>query len=209
MQRHNWIARLKEELLQPLPGIEAQLRMSPTVRRPVAADIPLKNSGVLLLLYMHDGYLKTVFIKRTVYNGVHSGQISLPGGMFENSDGSLCHTALRETMEETGMPMKEASIIGKLTSLHIPVSNINVFPFVAVSEQRPEFSPDPTEVQYLIETNIEEFFNPLNKKKETIQIAGTAIEVPYFDIRGNHIWGATAMIVSEFLEIVNKIGSKE
>jgi 8-oxo-dGTP pyrophosphatase MutT (NUDIX family) len=205
MQMHNWVSRLKEELLQPLPGIEAQLRMSPPFRRPVATETPLKNSGVLLLLYLHEGRIYTVFIKRTEYNGVHSGQISLPGGMFKKSDSSLSYTALRETMEETGMPVKEASVIGQLTRLHIPVSNINVFPFVAVSNKRPDFIPDPTEVQYLIETSLDDLLNPLNQKTKIMQIAETAIEVPYFDVRENHIWGATAMIVSEFLEVYKSV----
>jgi len=201
----NWVLQLTEELTRPLPGIEAQFRMSPQVRRPVAADRPLKKSGVLILLYPQEESIYTVFIRRTEYDGFHSGQISLPGGMFKKSDDSLSCTALRETYEETGMLIEEASVIGQLTCLHIPVSNINVFPFVAVSDKRPNFIPDPTEVQYLIETRLDELFNPLNCKSRIMQVAGKEIEVPYFDVRGNHIWGATAMIVSEFLEIVRKI----
>jgi 8-oxo-dGTP pyrophosphatase MutT (NUDIX family) len=201
----NWVLLLTEKLSQPLPGTEAQLRMAPAMRQPVAADRPLRKSGVLILLYPYEGSIYTVFIRRAEYDGLHSGQISLPGGIFEKSDDSLSFTALRETMEETGMPIEEAGIIGQLTCLHIPVSNINVFPFVAVCDKRPDFIPDPTEVQYLIETSLDELFNPLNCKKKIMKIAGKEIEVPYFDVRGNRIWGATAMILSEFLEIVGKI----
>jgi hypothetical protein len=76
---------------------------------------------------------------------------------------------------------------------------------VAVSNKRPEFVTDSREVQYLIETRVEELLNPSNHKKETMQIAGMSLEVPYYDIQGHHIWGATAMIISEFLEIARKI----
>jgi 8-oxo-dGTP pyrophosphatase MutT (NUDIX family) len=197
----NWVTILTEEFKKPLPGVEAQQRMSPLVKLPATTDLPLKKSGVLLLLYPHEEDVYTVFIKRTEYDGIHSGQISLPGGMFEKTDGALSNTALRETMEETGMLLKEAKIIGQLTCLHIPVSNIHVFPFVAVCNKRPDFIPDPIEVQYLIETRLDELFNPLNHKNMIMQITGSALTVPYFDIQGNPIWGATAMIVSEFLEV--------
>jgi hypothetical protein len=89
--------------------------------------------------------------------------------------------------------------------LHIPVSNILVFPFVAVSNQRPDFVHDNTEVQYLIETPVDELLKPMNCKSKIMHIQGEAIQVPYFDIQDNHIWGATAMIISEFLEVIRKI----
>lgn len=201
----NWVKRLKYELQQPLPGTEAQLKMSPLVSRPVATDKPLKKSAVLILLYPFDKQIFTVFIKRTEYQGVHSGQISLPGGIFKKSDIDLSNTALRETMEETGIPADQIEIIGKLTYLHIPVSNISVYPFVALFRNRPEFHPDSFEVQYLIETSLDEFFNPLNRKLKDMTFGTYGLEVPYYDIRDNHIWGATAMIMSEFLEVVKRI----
>jgi 8-oxo-dGTP pyrophosphatase MutT (NUDIX family) len=205
----NWVTILTEEFKKPLPGVDAQLKMSPLMKRPAASDLPLKKSAVLLLLYPHEEAIYTLFIKRTIYNGIHSGQISLPGGMFEKTDCTLSNTALREAMEETGMPVKEAKIIGQLTCLHIPVSNIHVFPFVAVCNKRPDFIPDSIEVQYIIETRLDELLNPLNHKNMIMQITGLAVRVPYFDIQGNSIWGATAMIVSEFLEVVKIVTSNQ
>jgi 8-oxo-dGTP pyrophosphatase MutT (NUDIX family) len=201
----NWKEQLASELQKPLPGVDAQLRMSPAMRRPVSGEYPLKNAGVLILLYPHGNRICTVFIKRTEYEGVHSGQVSLPGGMFEEEDGSLMNTALREAKEETGIDVLSVTIIGKLTPLHIPVSNVNVHAFVGVTDNRPAFIHDPSEVQYLIEESLDEILNEVNHKTKSMTLFGNEVLVPYFDIQGNHIWGATAMIISEFAEIAGRV----
>ena len=201
----NWKEKLEAELKKELPGVEAQLRMSPEVRRPVSVEYPLKNAGVLILLYPDRNRICTVFIKRTEYEGVHSGQVSLPGGMFKEEDGSLMHTALREANEETGIDIRSVTILGKLTPLHIPVSNVNVHAYVGVTGSRPVFIHDPAEVQYLIEESLGELLNEVNHKTKSMTLLGNEVVVPYFDIKGNHIWGATAMIISEFSEILKKV----
>ena len=201
---NNWISGLSEELQKPLPGAEAQLRMAPSLRKTASSDKPFRKSGVMLLLYSCNASIHIVFIKRTEYEGVHSGQVSFPGGMYEETDITLANTALRETMEETGIPVDEVKIIGQLTPLNIPVSNTDVFPYVGVSQNRPIFKHNPSEVEYLIEVRIDELLDPLKQKQKTISIAGNDIEVPYFEIQNNHIWGATAMILSEFLEIFRR-----
>jgi 8-oxo-dGTP pyrophosphatase MutT (NUDIX family) len=200
----NWMEELEKELTKSLPGTKAQTRMASSLRRPMVDAQPARNGSVLILIYPRDGNLHTVFIKRTEYEGVHSGQVSFPGGMSETGDASPADTALREAVEETGISYTEVKIIGKLTSLHIPVSNVNVFPFVAVTDNRPSFVPNPVEVQYLIEARIEDLANPLNLKTKIMDIMGNEVEVPYYDIHENHIWGATAMILSEFMEVVEK-----
>ena len=200
----NWIELLKKELSKPLPGAETQFKMASSLRRLATNDKPYKSGSVMILVYLYQGFLYTVFIKRSEYEGVHSGQISFPGGMSEESDDSWEYTASRETGEETGIPVSVISVIGQLTPLHIPVSNVHVYPVVGIIESRPDFIPDPDEVQYLIETRLEDLINPSNRKIKLMKIAGQAIEVPYFDIQDNHIWGATAMILSEFLEVVKR-----
>lgn len=201
-----WIKRLEEELTKPLPGKEAQLRLSPPDRGN-SEYLPhnAKKSAVLILLYWNDGEFKTVFIKRAEYDGIHSGQVSLPGGVYEHIDGNMRNTALRETREETGLSPDNIRVIGTLTSLHIPVSNYLVYPFVGFCANEPEFHPDPVEVSYLIETGIAELLKPENRKHKIMKIGEGEIEIPYFDIHDNHIWGATAMIISEFLDIVQRI----
>jgi 8-oxo-dGTP pyrophosphatase MutT (NUDIX family) len=153
-----------------------------------------------------DNEIFTVFIKRTEYKGVHSGQISLPGGLYKHSDEDLKYTALREANEETGIEIKDVNMLGKLTSLYIPVSNIQVFPYVGVSKRRPVFKPDPFEVKYIIETPLSHLLDSENQKHKIMQIGENEIEIPYFDMHGDHLWGATAMIMSEFLEVVKQVG---
>lgn len=199
------VKKLGEELSKPLPGVEAQLRLSPPARHIFEADKSVRASAVLIVLYPVEQKTHTVFIKRAEYNGVHSGQVSLPGGMFNSSDDNLQRTALRETREETGVQEQDVEIIGNLTKLYIPVSRVNVFPFVGICHSRPKFTPDPYEVKYLIETDLEELSDPANQKQKIMLIGDHEIEIPYFDIRGDHIWGATAMIMSEFMEIIKKI----
>jgi 8-oxo-dGTP pyrophosphatase MutT (NUDIX family) len=198
----HWEYLLEQELQKPLPGIEAQLRMAPEMRRPINSDRPLRDGGVMILVYPHKCMWHTVFIKRTEYDGIHSGQVSFPGGIYEDHDITLVNTALRETQEETGLPVSMVTVIGQLTLLHIPVSNVNVHPFVGRVEYHPEFMPDPSEVQYLIEVSLDELLNEEHHKTSRMSVLGRDISVPYFDIQGNRIWGATAMILSEFLEVV-------
>jgi 8-oxo-dGTP pyrophosphatase MutT (NUDIX family) len=200
---------LAYELKRPLPGIEAQLKMAPGMRRPETDTLPLRNGGVLILLYPHHGQVFTVFIKRTEYDGVHSGQVSFPGGIYEEEDGSLMNTALREAMEETGLEISEVTVIGNLTSLHIPVSNIQVQAYVGIAKNRPVFRHDPVEVQYLIEESLDELLNSSNQKSRMMVILGNEVSVPYYDLRGNQVWGATAMILSEFLELVRRGTSRD
>jgi 8-oxo-dGTP pyrophosphatase MutT (NUDIX family) len=201
----DWIAGLKEELGRPLPGSEVQRRMAPSVIRPGKSRLPMRDSGVLILLYPVMEQLYTVFMKRPEYRGPHSGQISFPGGKFEEGDLSMVDTALRESHEEIGLPRDAVQVLGQLTSLPIPVSNYKLLPVVGFVSEKPHFITDPGEVEYLIEAEIRFLLKAEIIKKETMMLGDQFIEVPYYDIYGHHVWGATAMILSEFLEIAGKI----
>lgn len=141
-------------------------------------------------------------MKRTLDNTPHSGQISFPGGRFEPGDNSLQDTALRETEEELGISSSEIEILGHLTPLQIHVSNMEVKPFIGVSYKKPLFKPNPREVDYLIEVKVKDLLNPGIIERKVEYIRGNKIEMPYYNIRDNHIWGATAMMLSEFLDIL-------
>ncbi|MFH1161490.1 MAG: CoA pyrophosphatase [bacterium] len=160
-------------------------------------------SSVLILLYPFEGDIFTVFMKRPDYGGVHSGQISLPGGKYEPADGDLKTTALRESQEEIGIFPKDVRIIGKLTDLYIPPSRYLVTPYVGWAPQRPAFVRDPKEVDEIIEIRINVLF-----KDETISVRkiklplGMHIKAPAFVVNKQVIWGATAMILSEFWDVI-------
>lgn len=201
---YKWFSILKSELLKPLPGPEAQLRMSPSFRRPAETVLPAGRASVAVLLYIRQQEICTIFIRRTEYDGVHSGQISFPGGMHEYCDDSLIITVLRECEEEIGISRNSLNIIGRLTELHVPISNVDILPVVAIVNGQPLFVPNPEEVEFIIEARLKDLANPLNIKRKMIRIGDFEIETPYYDINNHHIWGATAMILSEFLEVVKK-----
>jgi 8-oxo-dGTP pyrophosphatase MutT (NUDIX family) len=205
MQITDWIATLKKELKKPLPGTAAQMLMAPSLRRPANVPIPMRNSGVLLLLYPVNDRLFTVFMKRTEYGGPHSGQISFPGGKFEDGDRSLVETALRESREEIGISPDAIEVLGTLSPLHIPISNFRILPVIGFMPEKPVFTTDSHEVDYLIETALEVLLKPEIVKTKTMMFGDLSFEVPYYDIDGNHLWGATAMMLSELLEVVRRM----
>ena len=201
----DWITGLKEEFRRPLPGLPAQMRMAPSVIRSGKSALPVRDSGVLLLLYPAGVSLSTVFMKRPEYGGPHSGQISFPGGKSEKGDDSLIDTALRESHEELGISPPSVDVLGTLTPLTIPVSRFKVLPVVGFLPEKPRFIPDPEEVEYLIEVEMRLLMKAGIVKREILTLGDQPVEVPYYDIYGHHVWGATAMILSEFLEIVRQI----
>jgi len=198
-ESHKRIAKL---LKKPLPGRHAQLKMAPVLRTEKTSDRDTREAGVLILLYPRDGELYTVLIQRPVYQGVHSGQISFPGGKQEPGDCDLVHTALRETHEEVGIPPTQIEVLGKLTPLYIPVSNHMVQPVIGTLPDPPRMTPDEIEVDRIYEIRLHGLMEPgCLIQNETILVNNRKIQAPFFRYDGLRIWGATAMILSEFLEI--------
>lgn len=206
---------LKEQLRRDLPGPEAQSKLEPEIRRilrqkAVSTSQTARESAVLLLLFPKSDQLQLLFIQRAEYDGVHSGQIAFPGGRFENTDITLETTALRETAEETGIPANEINIIGKLTSLYIPPSNFNVHPFVGIINSEPTFFPDPVEVAKVLPIPVFELQKPEIIQQKTITTSdGYVLDVPCYVYDDHTIWGATSMILSEFLEVVSAASNPE
>jgi len=203
------IEELKQKFLRPLPGALSHLKMSPRNRvDDLSGDNPMmplaRRSAVLVLLFPDQGQLKTVFIKRSVYNGVHSGQISFPGGQYETTDDSFEATALRETNEEIGVPGDKIQLIGRLTDFYIPPSNFLVKVYVGYTSQKPEYIPDKKEVQSVVEVNVEDLYdgNNITQKEFYSTSRNGVVNAPTYVISGVEIWGATAMIVSELLDVL-------
>ncbi len=197
---------LRQCFSHQLPGLDAQLTMAPPHRK---EDLQLflhyreaKKSSVLIIFFEESGIYNVVFIKRTEYNGAHSGQISFPGGKWEKSDIDLYHTALRESEEEIGIDTSLVTYCGKLTDLYIPPSNFIVSPFVVVYNKRVPFKPDPSEVAEILEIPFNFLLTPNAVQQTTIKISnGYPLLVPCFNFQENIIWGATAMIMSEMINL--------
>jgi 8-oxo-dGTP pyrophosphatase MutT (NUDIX family) len=201
-----FLRRLRFDLSQPLPGQAAHRQMAP-YPRPLdnpADDQPrpdTRRGGVLVLFYPQRGQVFLPLILRPTYLGVHSGQIGFPGGGYEAGDQDLTATALREAHEEIGVPADAVTVLGHLSPLYVFASNYLVFPSVAWAQQRPKFRIDPYEVAQLLEVPIHDLLNEQNRRTEVWQLRGRVANVPFFDIQGQKIWGATAMMLSELLTI--------
>jgi len=194
--------RIRKRLKESLPGFEYQERMSPKPRKYLDEKFPLKKAAVLILLFPLDEIIHIAFIKRSVYDGPHSGQISFPGGMFEEGDQDLSNTALRETMEEIGINPKEIHLLGNLSTLQIPVSQFEVSPYVAYTKYTPRFVLDPKEVQEIILIPLHKLADKSIISNEIRILGNIRYTIPFYKINENKIWGATSMILSEFLKIM-------
>jgi 8-oxo-dGTP pyrophosphatase MutT (NUDIX family) len=200
----SWKTSLRNALKPPLPGPVAQEKMAPSERlqryNPGDSSEAIQSS-VLILLYPSAEGLKIPFIQRPLYQGPHSGQISLPGGKREATDKNNWETALRETREELGISTDAVEYLGELTQLYIPNSHFFVSPQVGYIHQNLHFNPSPFEVSEVIEASAHLLLTQAFKTKKIHHIQGITIEAPYYDADGKHIWGATAMILSELIEV--------
>jgi 8-oxo-dGTP pyrophosphatase MutT (NUDIX family) len=200
-----FVQQLRHDLQQPLPGRPAQFVMAPRPRPGADGQdnpgVDARQSGVLVLLYPHAGEVHLPLILRPNYGGVHSGQVGFPGGGYEPQDTDLVATALREAQEEIGVPPGEVQLLGRLSPLYIPPSNYSVQPTLGWMDHRPDFHIDPHEVALLIEAPLVEFLHPGNRRAEVWQLRDRSAEVPFFQVRDQIIWGATAMILSELLAL--------
>jgi len=196
---------IERALKMTLPGYDAQRRRSPSHRTfaPPAGKGPPFTGAVLLLLYPgEDDELLIPLTVRTQNVAVHKGQVSFPGGACEPQDDSLSHTALREACEELGVCGDEVRIMGALTPLYIEPSNFCVHPFVAWLHYRPAFVPQAIEVSEVLEVPVSHFLDERNISVEEWLIEGAIRSIPYFGVHGHKVWGATAIILSEFAAVL-------
>lgn len=161
------------------------------------------KAGVLILLYPVNTQIRVVLTRRTENVDRHQSQISFPGGRVEPEE-TLEQAALRETCEELGIPPDSIRILGRLTPLYIPPTNYCVYPFVACMNSAPRFKPSPFEVAEILEIPLEHLLDPGTSREEVWTLRGKNVEVPFYFFNSRKIWGATAMVLAEFLELVPK-----
>lgn len=198
-------ALLKQKLSGSLPGTDAhalyQARSLSGNKWPKRKPGPDTRIGaVLILLMKQNDNWHFPLIVRTASKGVHSRQISLPGGGAEANDKSLADTALREAWEEIGTPIENLILLGNLSPLYVFASNYMVTPYVAVLNQTsktptPVFVPSPAEVESILLPPLSDLLLP--RRTANLKVRGIALEAPYFNLCENIVWGATACILSE------------
>jgi len=200
---------LEKRLREPLPGPAAHEAMRPI---PVGRKIPNfthktppRPGSVLILLYPDAGRIIFPLIKRSEYSGLHSGQVSFPGGKAEGKEDNM-ETALRECNEEIGIDKREVKVIGKLSNFFVIPSNFIVTPVVGFVSSKPALVADPVEVAKILHADIESILPDTAMLKAEIIAAQTyQMMAPHFEIENEVVWGATAMMLNEFRTVLKEI----
>lgn len=198
---------LRRRLAEPLPGLAAQLRMAPDPRTWPEEGAVLRPAAALLLIYP---LAREWYVPLTVRgSGLrhHTGQVSLPGGRLDHPDESVEQAALREAQEEIGVAPNTVEIIGRLTPVPIAVSGHLLHPVVGIAEKRPDFSIAAPEVERLVEFPVARLLEPDavgSEQRVRPQPTRVVQTIPYFDVAGARIWGATAMVLAEFAALLER-----
>ena len=204
IEEEKLISELRDVLSKELPGIKSQLIVAPPFRANSFTDkdvMEARKASVVFIIYPNDNKWEGVLIKRASYDGVHSKQIAMPGGEREPGDASDLETAIRECEEEIGVSLVKAQIIGALSPLYIPPSRFYVRPYLAYLNAKPQFNIDPKEVGEVLFVSLERLCS--DNLWAEFEIKGN--KVPGFELDGNVVWGATAMMLAEISDCCRDI----
>jgi 8-oxo-dGTP pyrophosphatase MutT (NUDIX family) len=199
------IPKLKK---MPLPGEKAQLEMAAVERLQELQQSHLKKqipreAAVMMLVYNKNDVPYFALIERMISKGKHSGQIAFPGGRAEPEDADFKHTALRETEEEIGIAIKDQEVIIAGTPIYIPPSNYMVRPYLAVMRTIPLFKAQASEVQSIIEIPLQDLMDDANISQQELTTSYMVdVKVPCFMLQGHIVWGATAMMLNEYRQLL-------
>ena len=196
---------LRVKLAETLPGVEAQMRFAPAPPRAgwKAGHFPedARMAAALLLVYPGEDGPAIPLTVRGSGLARHAGQISLPGGASDPGE-TLAQTALRESHEEIGVDPASVVVLGELTPVHVLVSGFTLHPVVGVTHARPHFVAAAGEVEEIIEVSLSRLRDASHIRRSTRVREGVAVEYPYFDLFGHQVWGATAMVLGEFICLI-------
>jgi 8-oxo-dGTP pyrophosphatase MutT (NUDIX family) len=224
------VERLEAAFTRPLPGDAAQDALAPMPRREWPAGFNparIRNAAALLLVYpwstlnaetaetaeknlplrasrslrssSDDAHLVLTVRADTLER--HGGQVSLPGGVVDPGE-TFEQAALREAHEEVALPLDGARVLGALTPLDIPVSGFRLHPIVAVRAARPALRPADGEVARILEPALDELLDANCVRSTARMRDGRTLMIPAFHVRDHEIWGATAMVLAEFLTLL-------
>jgi len=202
---HQLIQFLEDRLSRKLPGRKAQIKMAPEpvnegkVREMEPPDNVNKSSVLILLFPNEEGQLELILTLRS-HDIDHGGQISFPGGRAEKNE-SLYQTALREAKEEIGVSPDAITIVGELSELYVSHSNNLVTPVIGFTNRRPDFNINPAEVEEVFAIELHSLLHKKNITVEDWDLHSYTYRVPYWDIHQVPLWGATAMMLNEFLDL--------
>ncbi len=198
---------LRERLSEELPGRRAHEKMLPPGRRLKNFGDELssvKLSSVLLLLFPEGDRLFTCLMKRPSTMKHHPGQISFPGGKVEKEDISAEMTALREAQEEVGINPSQIEILGKLSDLYVEVSRFSIQPILGWTDRKPDFVVNSGEVEQLILFPVSDFVTEETIWETELETFTGILRIKYYPFENEIVWGATAMILSELIEILKR-----
>ena len=199
---------LRSRLSQQLPGIATCTDFAPELtygRHQGPAAYDARQAAVLLLLYPGSASWHLPLTVRPAALSSHGGQVSFPGGEIER-DETIEQAALRECCEELGEAGDEVEILGSLSEVYVFASNFQVTPCVAWSPTRPRFEPNPAEVANLLEPSLVDLFDPALRSSHVFDRRGVRFRAPYIDFQNYKVWGATSVILAEFLQVVRELG---
>ena len=198
------VERLERGLRDPLPGLAAQARFAPRPRpgwRPQAAPDGLRAAAGLMLVFPIAAEAHLVLTVRSSSLPSHAGQVSLPGGAVEAGE-SIEEAALREAHEEIGLSPADVRVLGRLTPLHIPVSGFLLHPVVGVADVLPLLHPADAEVERILLLPLAHLLDPSRVRREQRTRDGLFLDIPYLEVEGAQLWGATAMVCAELLSML-------
>ena len=198
---------LRARLKEPLPGRAAQSRFEPELSfgRHYAPPPPdARPAAVMLLLYPEGASWHLPCTLRPETLSSHAGQVSLPGGLIEPGEASH-EAALRELHEQLGINPTSVELLGQLSPLYLFVSNFSVIPWLGVLDHAPEFHPSPDEVQEVLELPLEFLLDETNRGWHVHSHRDLKFSAPHFLWQGHRIWGATSMILSELVALVEEV----
>lgn len=197
-------ALLRSAFRAPLPGGDAHLRLAPKPRpgwRPGVVPDHATPAAALVLLYPLDDAPHVLLTVRAGRLGNHAGQVSFPGGLIDAGE-SVRDAALREAFEEVGLDPAAVRVAGALSPLYITVSNFAIHPVAGVAASTPRLRPSAAEVARLLPVPLAALADPANLRRGTRWRGDLPCDVPYFEVRNERVWGATAMVLAELLTLL-------